>query len=82
MIKGLGLGFGLESSSLGFCLDLKFLTLTTSLFTAMICVHETFRMDSKRLWHPAIKFGKWQHPALPRGATFVMPDTTSSLILI
>ena len=41
--------------------------------------HDTFAIDQQRLWECDIKFARRQHPAMGRGATFVVPSTTFSV---
>jgi len=44
--------------------------------------HETFRIVEQWLWDHAVKFSRWQHPAMGRGAKFAVPGTSSYLQLV
>jgi len=35
------------------------------------CRHESFRIEWQRLWDVAIKFVRWQHPAMGCGVRFL-----------
>ena len=38
--------------------------------------HETLRIDGQWLWDLAVKFARWQHPAVGCGARFAVSDIT------
>jgi len=38
--------------------------------------HETFKTDGQLLWDYAVKFARWQHPAVGRGTRFAVSDSS------
>ena len=43
--------------------------------------HQTFNTDVKWVWHQAIKFARWQHPAVGSGVTCAVSGNTCFLVI-
>jgi len=45
--------------------------------TCQSCCRENVRIDGQWVWDYAVKFAMWQHRAMGRGATFVVPAASA-----